>query len=484
MSQLVFNIAPAHPALNHDVVTAVAIRLGVAGEGRRRIRTPDRLATLVEEHFVGLGVDLCQCDLCGGWSPRTEIACPFCGGDGSICERDGTITVLSAPPTPIAEVAKEEPAQLELAPASPKPSTGSKRPMSDKAYRDLFGDEPPWLDPERATTPTPTPTREHDMDAEKPQKTTEPMDIMEDTDPRRDWLRQGCARPSNDVAANESSAPTSAAPALKVLPAGVSPGNSNALDAELATFWEHRRQGAARYLAMGASLNKIKETGSWQQRIGADGKPLYKSFNQFVENECEISASSATKNIGAWLTYQNALAQGRDPEVVAKIPFTALAAIGTLPPALQGDVIDAAASGNKNRNEIVAEVQAINDELKERENEKNAAEGKSATPSVGRPRKTPEQIAADIKAKSDAEAKTREIVERTKDKVAVVAFDVVDGVKHAGGSKVVTAGDGTFAMAMATFECRECGHESITVQIHAHGPATIIFNKKREGGDA
>ena len=303
------------------------------------------------------------------------------------------------------------------------------------------------------------------------------------------WPRD--EQPSDDAVADESATESKApvmtpdenihsnecsrAPAPAVVARGR--GSSEVLDGQVERIRSCLRDSGLKYAEACRIAKAIDKEATWQQRTRPDGKMMHDNFRQFVKNE--LAPSLGVKSPSAIFDMVRIVEEGLLPDVEKYGPTMARLLAGT-PPDKRDDIRTERDNG-ATTSQIKTSVTAAKAEDLVADAKAN---GEPIPAKKGRKQKLQEQIDADIAADKAADDKTKKIVEATKAKVATVTFDVVDGVKQTVGSKVVTRREGTFVMAMATFDCRECGHESITVQINADGLATIRFNKKREGSSA
>ncbi len=170
------------------------------------VEAPRKLEDVIdglEKHFASMGVELVQCDQCGGYSPETGFdSCPFCN--------DGKKETAPAPSMPtIVEAATEAPVQRK-----------------------------------KVSTP--------------------------------------------DVVLVKASAPT--------MLAGISASavSETDLDQAIAEYQSIARDTAEGIYRLGVVIRRMRDH-LWQQRT-ENGKPKYKSFEQFVESELGISRTQANRH--------------------------------------------------------------------------------------------------------------------------------------------------------------------------------------------
>lgn len=174
----------------------------------------DDVVAGLEKYFAGLGKELSQCDVCGGYSTEevTE-ACPYCD-DGK------EVTAAAPPPMP-------EPSEPVLA----------------------------------AEVVTETP----------PQKLVK-------------VVRTKLAPP-----------PVASAPMILAGGGGSRSATEADLDAALEEYNAIAKDTADAIYRLGVIIRRMREQ-LWQQRTDENGKPKYKSFEQFVESELGISRTQANRH--------------------------------------------------------------------------------------------------------------------------------------------------------------------------------------------
>ncbi len=90
------------------------------------------------------------------------------------------------------------------------------------------------------------------------------------------------------------STPKPSAPVLALAGGRRSAGSETELDASLARFRAAGETGAVANYVMGVELARMRDH-LWQQRAGEDGKPKYKTWNQFVAGEVEFTTGFANR---------------------------------------------------------------------------------------------------------------------------------------------------------------------------------------------
>lgn len=260
---------------------------------------PKKIEKVVEEleaHFEKTNPDgLVQCDVCYGWSDNAALSeCPYCGSTDS--EEASAKTGAAEVPQIVDEVFDET--EIDASKIEALEEESARKPRKAK----------------RATT----------------------EEVAE-----RKMVRRPPSVPR-----------PSSAPAISILAGGRSQlATEKELDEEIARFVEAGEATAANNYRMGVSLLKIRD-GLWQQRK-ENGKPKYKSFEQFVATELLISRSLAT-------SLQNVVTNfSRDQ--FDKFGITALKWIGSAPKE-DRPLLLAMAEGGASSREIQDEVTRIRDE--------------------------------------------------------------------------------------------------------------------------
>lgn len=150
------------------------------------------------------------------------------------------------------------------------------------------------------------------------------------------------------------------------------------------------RSSATTFRRAGQSIERIHDR-LWQQRLRA-GKPKYKSWNQFVEQDLGITVSYAKK--------LRAAAKFTD-EQIDQLGVTMLALIASAPPERHAHLLEAAPT--LTRDEMQARVTQINEEIHEQATAKAEAEGKpKPKKKPGRPKKSQKTREEDTRAAVNA----------------------------------------------------------------------------------
>jgi hypothetical protein len=198
-------------------------------------KVPDLIRSM-ETHFEHSKKELVQCDKCFGWSPPDLDECPYCG----VGEDDDTPVV--AEPVAMSTVQSSE---------------VIKNPMEIDASA---------MDPELLVTES----------EKKPSRKKNGTTVVE-AEAREPKKAPPAMKPS--------------APLVSILAGGKSLSSEKELDESIARFNAAATAGGDTIWLMGVELTKMRDS-LWQQRTEA-GKPKYRSFNQFVQEELEVSKSLA-----------------------------------------------------------------------------------------------------------------------------------------------------------------------------------------------
>lgn len=251
----------------------------------------------LEAHFEDLrvkkGRELLQCSVCFGRSPDDLDECPFCGtGEEEEKEQPLAMAVGSdvAPAAasgvvmvdPSDTIADDFAAQADS--AEPSPST-----VIDASAIVASGVE---------LEPPPSPRRR------KSAAGTTQVDLTERT-PRK-------APP----------VPAPSTPALSLLAGGRATFSEKELDEAVAEFKAETTKAAASAYKIGHLLARIRDQ-LWMLRRSENGKPKYKNFERFLEEELGISKTQGYDFLRVADTFP--------PDVAAKYPIKVLSAIARAP---------------------------------------------------------------------------------------------------------------------------------------------------------
>jgi hypothetical protein len=205
----------------------------------------------LEEHFASSAFkksDLAQCDICAGWSALVEgiESCPYCDD-----QSEARATAPAAADIPVVKaelVEEEEPMRLD------------ESPIDALALQDA-GVE---------------------LEASVGKGGRKKLSSAEIVEAKKVTRAPAAPKPS--------------APVLTLIGAGGRPAlTEKQLDEELARYREAASaMGVSSYL-VGLSIVRLRDH-LWQQRL-VEGKPKYKSWNQYVAEELEISTSLANRMI-------------------------------------------------------------------------------------------------------------------------------------------------------------------------------------------
>lgn len=183
---------------------------------------------------------LANCDVCNGWSDESLPSCPYCSDGGDPAPKESGIV-------PAVEATEIDATAIEASGVDLGPEKPGKRKKKSGGVLSTADQKPTEVDAE-----VPAETESAEKQAKKPKPTS--------------------------------------APSL-VLAGGRVIASERELDDEIAKFKAEIQSGSSAYYRAGIHLVKIRDR-LWQQRT-AEGKPKYKSFEQFCREEFDISKTLA-----------------------------------------------------------------------------------------------------------------------------------------------------------------------------------------------
>lgn len=178
--------------------------------------------------------DMAKCERCAGEAPASIVNCPFCGLEGETDEDDDD---------------EDEEAKPESAPAPKKTAAAKKAEKAEKA--------------------------------EKNDKTEDAMQTQANG--------SGTKKASTALATTGNAKPVKAEPE----PRTEIVMTADDLDKAVERVRKLKVFAAKAAYALGHELLAINEQKLWKLRLGEKGKAKYTSFDQFVEQECQISHTHA-----------------------------------------------------------------------------------------------------------------------------------------------------------------------------------------------
>lgn len=202
--------------------------------------------------------DMCKCTECSGESPTDLDACPFCGDSEEV--EDDEDDDDSEGGDPIVEGDEHDDRASDTAidrhGEEPPSALVSSPDLGDDALELSEAEEPPAAKP-----------------AKSPSKAKEKKSKMELVH------TNGAANGASKKASTKGSTVTSLA--------------TRELDKAVAEVKKLKTEGAVSYWQLGQKILEINEKGLWKLRTTDDNKASYKSFEQFVHTELNISGNYA-----------------------------------------------------------------------------------------------------------------------------------------------------------------------------------------------
>jgi hypothetical protein len=113
--------------------------------------------------------------------------------------------------------------------------------------------------------------------------------------------------------------------------------SERALDRQLAAVHSAQAKGAKAYWELGNAIKEIHDRKLYTQRAGEDGKPKYKSWLQFSQNELHMSGEHASRAMN--------VANAFSKDDFEKIGISKLSLIAKLPDDLQQEITEKARAG-------------------------------------------------------------------------------------------------------------------------------------------
>lgn len=218
----------------------------------------------LEEHFLkGPPDKLGQCDLCLGWSPVEDLeACPYCDDTGGEAAAIPAEVVDSFPETAI------DATKMNISSVGKTVDTHLGKGKVVFEIESAVNDERPLA--ERV------------------------VEVRAEEAGKRKKLT-GAEVAEKKAITKAPPLPKPSAPA-GFLAAGGRIATEKELDESLARYRAASEQGADSLYLMGLEIRRQRDH-LWQQRRLEDGKPKYKTWNQFVLGEHEISVSLANRTM-------------------------------------------------------------------------------------------------------------------------------------------------------------------------------------------
>lgn len=234
----------------------------------------EQVAVALSLHFKNTTTkaDLCKCTECGGESPVSLEACPFCGDAESVEDDDDSEEDEGG--DPIHEDNEDDQAE-------PIDRDGEEPPSALVSSPDL-GDSDDETDVATDKEPAPEP--------EKPTKAKEK---------RKMQLVHTNGAGTNGVSRKGSTS-------KEMTKATVTSISTRELDKAVERVKKIKADGAVAYWTLGKEVLEINEKGLWKLRVDAEGKAAYKSFEQFVHHELNMNASYAYAAIDVAREYKTA----------------------------------------------------------------------------------------------------------------------------------------------------------------------------------
>jgi hypothetical protein len=248
-----------------------AVMLEFAGEENLDNIDPEgsaeEIALALSLHFKGTTPksELCKCTECGGESPVSLEACPFCGDAEAIDDGDED----GEEAEPIDRDGEEPPSALVSSPDLAADAGDSE----DEDDVEASAEDAP---------PPPPPSKP----AAKAKKEKTKMELV------------------HTNGTNGASTKRAASKALAKVP--TTSLATRSLDKAVAKVLKIKADGAESYWTLGKEILEINEQGLWKLRIEADGKAAYKSFDAFVHHELHMSASYAYSAMDVAREYKTA----------------------------------------------------------------------------------------------------------------------------------------------------------------------------------
>ncbi len=274
-------------------IDAAVMRDFVKDEGLDGINlgdTPEQVALALTLHFKSTTAksELCKCTECGGESPISLEACPFCG-DAEAVEDDEEDEPDAAP---VDDDGGEDAGALASAPDSDA---------------DVGDDEQDEAVAEVVAQPTSTP-------APKAPKEKKKMELVHTNGASTNGATKKAAASKALARATAASAPTVA-----------KTSSTRELDKAVERIKKIKADGAVAYWTLGREVLEVNEKQLWKMRVNEDGKAAYKSFDQFVHHELNMSSSYAYSAIDVARHYKTveevrALGSKTKAMLVLKVP--------------------------------------------------------------------------------------------------------------------------------------------------------------------
>lgn len=264
--------------------------------------------------------DILTCDICGGSSPSDMEACPYCGDGAPIEEAPKKKAVKRVKTNAEAkQVSIDESVETEKE-VAPNGQVLKKRGRPAKAKEAVSEEDVKQVEeiavdaPKKRGRPAKTkeeapveePKTEEAQIEEAPKKRGRPAKIKEVgseeahvEEPKIEEAPKKRGRPAKSkeeiVPANEIV--ISAENDLTVRQ------TESDLDSVVDDVNNKIRNCVNDYWELGTKLAEVQKTKIWKQRKGADGKPAYSRFEQFLESEIKISRTTAVRLIDVSLNY-------------------------------------------------------------------------------------------------------------------------------------------------------------------------------------
>jgi len=224
----------------------------------------EALAVALSMHFKSTTskADLCKCTECSGESPITLEACPFCGDAEELEEGEGDDDDDDS--SPIVEEGEEQ-------------------------------NEPIDRDGEDEPSALVSPPESHADAGETTSTTAEPS-----SKPKK-------AKEKNNMELVQTNGASKKGASSKSITKGtVTNISARELDKVVEEVKKIKADGAVSYWTLGKKILEINERGLWKLRSNDDGKAAYKSFEQFVHHELNMSASYAYAAVDVAREYKTA----------------------------------------------------------------------------------------------------------------------------------------------------------------------------------
>lgn len=294
--------------IKYEKVDLTSVRRALKSSGLPSEGTPNELVDRLIAHDNSSGEELAECDVCGAVSAISRPCCPICGSSDD-------------------------------APANPEPNTHESKEADVAANKQLKTRT-------GKTTSKSAKSAKESKSAKSAKSAKEPKGSKsaKEDKPKARGVEKAEPASKTPKAAKAQPAPrVDVSPAKNVLtapqnPEGVKPARERDLDRAIERIRKAQVAGTKALFEIGQLVIEIEEKGLYTLRPGDDGKPKYRTFAKFCEEELGFTSVYAQRLAD--------ISRRFNEEDVAKLGPTKLGLIVGVKPGAQADrLLEAARAG-------------------------------------------------------------------------------------------------------------------------------------------